>query len=65
MNASTICIVSSLRMSSFDSRLIERWLPGDERPSIHAERLEWQPAGASSTFVIELEPFFTEVLGPA
>lgn len=48
-----------------DSRLVERWLPDDERPSIHAERVEWQPAGASVPFVIELEPFFTEVLGPA
>lgn len=47
-----------------DSRLIERWLPGDERPSIHAERLEWTVAGADSPFVIELEPFFLEVLGP-
>ena len=48
-----------------DSRLIERWLPGDERPSIHAERVEWQPVGAETPFVIALEPFFTEVLGPA
>jgi Uma2 family endonuclease len=48
-----------------DSRLIERWLPGDERPSIHAERVEWQPANADAPFVIALEPFFTEVLGPA
>ncbi|MDQ8168692.1 MAG: Uma2 family endonuclease [Gemmatimonadota bacterium] len=48
-----------------DSRLIERWLPGDERPSICAERVEWQPAGFDASFVIELEPFFAEVLGPA
>jgi Mrp family chromosome partitioning ATPase/Uma2 family endonuclease len=48
-----------------DSRLIERWLPGDERPSIHAERVEWQPVGVETPFVIALEPFFTEVLGPA
>jgi Uma2 family endonuclease len=48
-----------------DSRLIERWLPGDDRPSIHAERLEWQPAGADVPLVIELEPLFDEVLGPA
>lgn len=48
-----------------DSRLIERWLPGDERSSIHAERVEWQPASADAPFVIALEPFFTEVLGPA
>jgi Uma2 family endonuclease len=48
-----------------DSRLVERWLPADERPSIHAERVEWRPAGASAPFMIELEPSFTEVLGPA
>jgi Uma2 family endonuclease len=48
-----------------DSRLVERWLPGDERPSIHAEQLAWQPGGASEPFMIELEPYFTEVLGPA
>lgn len=48
-----------------DSRLVERWLPQDERPSIHAEELVWQPTGAAAPFVIALEPFFTEVLGPA
>jgi Uma2 family endonuclease len=48
-----------------DSRLVERWLPGDERPSMHAEVLEWQPLGAEHAFRIALEPFFTEVLGPA
>lgn len=48
-----------------DSRLVERWLPDDERPTIHAEELTWQPVGATAPFVIELEPFFTEVLGPA
>lgn len=48
-----------------DSRLVERWLPHDERPSIHADRLEWQPAGAARAFVIDLEPFFLEVLGSA
>lgn len=48
-----------------DSRLVERWLPGDDRPSIHAEQLAWQPVGASAPFVIDLEPYFTEVLGPA
>ncbi|MEO7521201.1 MAG: Uma2 family endonuclease, partial [Gemmatimonas sp.] len=47
-----------------DSRLVERWLPGDDRPSIHAEQLTWQPLGAPEPFVIDLEPFFFEVLGP-
>ena len=29
------------------------------------QRAEWQPAGADAPFVIALEPFFAEVLGPA
>jgi Uma2 family endonuclease len=48
-----------------DSRLVERWMPADERPTIHSEQLVWQPTGATAPFVIALEPFFTEVLGPA
>ncbi len=47
-----------------DSRLFERWLPGEDRPTIHAVELVWTPAGASAPLVIALEPFFTEVLGP-
>ncbi len=48
-----------------DARLVERWLPGEERPSMHAEELVWQPTGASEPFVLALVPFFAEVLGPA
>jgi hypothetical protein len=48
-----------------DSRLVERWVPGEDRPSIHAVELVWQPVGASAPFVIALEPFLVEVLGPA
>jgi Uma2 family endonuclease len=48
-----------------ESRLVERWLPGDERPSIHTGELRWQPAGVTEPFAIALEPFFTEVLGAA
>ncbi|MBY0491855.1 MAG: Uma2 family endonuclease [Gemmatimonadaceae bacterium] len=48
-----------------DARLVEQWLPADDRPSIHAEALHWQPAGAETPFVLELEAFFAEVLGPA
>lgn len=47
-----------------DSRLVERWMPGEQRPTMHAEQIEWQPAGATAPFVIELEPLFVEVLGP-
>jgi Uma2 family endonuclease len=48
-----------------DARLVERWVPEEERPSVHDEELIWQPAGASAPFVLALAPFFTEVLGPA
>ena len=48
-----------------DARLVERWIPGDDRPSLHTETLVWQPTGALAPFDIALEPFFTEVMGPA
>ena len=47
-----------------DSRLVERWVPGDERPTMHARQLVWEPSGTALALVIELESFFTEVLGP-
>ena len=48
-----------------DSRLVERWLPGEDRPTIYAVQMAWQPAGAALPLAIELEPFFVEVSGPA
>lgn len=48
-----------------DARLVERWLPGEQRPIIAADVLAWQPAGWTTPLVIELERFFTDVLGPA
>lgn len=48
-----------------DSRVVERWLPGEDRPTIHADELQWQPQGTSTSFTIALDAFFTEVLGPA
>ncbi|MEP7326082.1 MAG: Uma2 family endonuclease [Gemmatimonadota bacterium] len=45
-----------------DARIVERWRPGDERPEIVADRLEWQTPEAGRSLVIELEAFFTEVV---
>jgi Uma2 family endonuclease len=45
-----------------DARLIERWRPGDERPEILTERIEWTPAGVSRSLVIELRDFFPRAL---
>ena len=46
-----------------DAALIERWRPGDERPEILRDRIEWNPAGSSSAFVLELPLFFAAVTG--
>ncbi len=46
-----------------DARLIERWRPGDERPLIALDKLEWRPAGATVPLVLELRPFFERVYG--
>lgn len=45
-----------------DARCIERWRPGDERPEILTDRLEWQAPGTPSPLAIDLARFFTTVL---
>jgi Uma2 family endonuclease len=46
-----------------DSRLVERWRPGDERPEILTQTLEWRPAGMDQPLRIDLDEFFNEVAG--
>jgi Uma2 family endonuclease len=46
-----------------DARAIERWQPGDERPTWLGERVEWRPAGATEPLVIEFETLFRDALG--
>jgi Uma2 family endonuclease len=46
-----------------DTRVVERWRPGDERPELLDERMEWHPAGASSPLAIDLASLFAEVTG--
>jgi len=45
-----------------DARVIERWRPGDERPEIVSERIEWAPEGAADPMTIELAELWGEVL---
>ena len=45
-----------------DSRLVERWRPGDERPEILSETLAWQVAEDAQPFELDLPAFFAEVL---
>jgi Uma2 family endonuclease len=44
-----------------DARLFERWRPGDDRPEIVAETLEWAPAGSTDPFRLDLTRYFAEV----
>lgn len=50
--------VSEYWIIDVDSRLIERWLPGDERPEVITTRLEWIPDGAGETFVLDVQDLF-------
>ena len=45
----------------FESRLVERWRPEDERPEIITATLRWRPAGTTSELAIELPPIFDAV----
>jgi Uma2 family endonuclease len=44
-----------------DARLFERWRPGDERPEIVTETLEWNPAGTTEAFALDLIRYFAEL----
>ena len=45
-----------------DARLFERWRPGDERPAIVTDMLEWHPTGATEPFSLDLTRYFADVL---
>ncbi len=45
-----------------DARLFERWRPGDLRPEILAQRINWSPSGAAAAFDLDLGAFFARVL---
>lgn len=48
-----------------ESRVVERWRSGDERPEILTDRLVWHPSGAAQPLSIELDEFFSAVHGEA
>ena len=41
-----------------DARLVERWRPGEERPEVIRERLEWHPADTESPLGLDLSILF-------
>jgi Uma2 family endonuclease len=44
-----------------DAWLLERWRPGDDRPEIVAETLEWNPAGSTEPLTLDVVRYFAEV----
>jgi Uma2 family endonuclease len=44
-----------------DARVVERWPPGEDRPDILADTLEWHLPGADGGCILNLEAFFSEV----
>src|SRR6185295_2851875 len=46
-----------------DARLIERWRSDEARPEAITTSLVWQPAGAASPLVLDVERYFAEVFG--
>jgi Uma2 family endonuclease len=45
-----------------EARLVERWMPADERPQILTDRLEWRPLGENPPLAIDLLELFREIL---
>ncbi len=44
-----------------DSRLVERWRPGDTRPEVLSEFVEWHPSPDVAAFRLNLIDFFARV----
>ena len=44
-----------------DSRLIERWRPGDDRPVIAQDKIAWQPVPSVPPLLIDVEAVFAEL----
>lgn len=46
-----------------DAQLLERWLPGADRPEIWSGDFRWAPEGSTVPFAVDLPCFFRRVLG--
>ena len=53
--------VSEYWIVDLEARLVERWRPGDERPEILTERLEWVPETGLEPLVIDLPNLFARI----
>ncbi len=44
-----------------DARVVERWRPGDERPEVLGETIEWRPVPGADPLTIALAPLFARI----
>jgi Uma2 family endonuclease len=49
-------------IADIDARLIERWIPGDDRPVLVTESLVWHPSGAATPFTLDVPALFRSIL---
>ena len=45
-----------------DSRIVERWRPGDDRPEVCHDQLAWSPPGAPEPLLLDVAALFADVL---
>jgi Uma2 family endonuclease len=55
--------VSEYWIVDLDARTVERSTPTEPRPEILADRVVWEPDGASVPLIIDLAEYFAAVLG--
>jgi Uma2 family endonuclease len=53
--------VSEYWVIDLNARLVERWVPNDDRPELIVDTLVWRPEGASEPFTLELPGYFADV----
>lgn len=46
-----------------DARVVERWRPGDERPEVLGETIEWRATPGAAPLTIALPPLFSRIHG--
>jgi Uma2 family endonuclease len=56
--------VADLWIVDIEARLIERWRPGEEWPSIHRDTLEWQPVPAVPPLRLDVQALFADLPEP-
>ena len=53
--------VSDYWVIDLNARLVERWIPNDDRPEIILDTLVWRPEGASEPFTLEVAGYFADI----